>query len=62
MEELQVQLRRLLGRQEVHRSRFSLNNELLRDPKVLTAVAGLLVLLLIVYCKLIATVSADFRG
>lgn len=49
MDDLKAQLHTLLGRPELKPSRLSLNNELLRDPKVLTAVAGFLILLLIVY-------------
>lgn len=58
MEELQAQLRRLLGREEIKRSRFSLDNAILTDPKVVTALAGFLILLLMVYCK---SISADLE-
>ena len=51
MEDLKAQLQKLVGRSGVKESRFALNNEFLQDPKVLTAVAGFLVLLLIVYRK-----------
>lgn len=51
MEQLQAELRRLLRRPEVHRSRFALDQSLLQDPKVVTAVAGFLILLLVVYCE-----------
>lgn len=51
MEDLKAQLRQLVGRSGVKQSRFSLNNELLQDPKVLTAAAGFLILLLLVYSQ-----------
>lgn len=49
MDHVKAQLRSLVGRPEIKHSRFSLNNELLQDPKVLAAVAGFLIILLIVY-------------
>lgn len=55
MEDLKHQLSSLLGRSEVKRSAFRLDNELLRDPKVITAVVGLLVILAIVYCEFLGS-------
>lgn len=52
MDELEHQLKSLLGRPETTRSTLRLDNDLLRDPKVLTAIAGFLVILAIVYCEL----------
>lgn len=49
MEQLQAELRHLLGRKDVEPSRFAFDQALLQDPKVLTAVAGFLILLFSVY-------------
>jgi hypothetical protein len=51
MEDLKYQLQSLLGRPEIKRSTLRLDDELLRDPKVVTAIVGLLLILAIVYCK-----------
>lgn len=51
MEDLKAQLRQLVSRSGVKHSKFALNNELLKDPKVLTAIAGFLTLLFVVYRK-----------
>ena len=51
MEDLKLQLHRILGRPEAQRAGAAFNAELLQDPKVIAAVVGFLVILLAIYRK-----------
>jgi hypothetical protein len=53
MEDLKAQLSSLLKKPQAKPSLFSLNNDLLQNPKVVAAVLGLLLILSIVFCKLL---------
>jgi hypothetical protein len=53
MEDLKAQLSTLLKRPQAKPSLFSLNNDLLQNPKVVAAVLGLLLILSIVFCELL---------
>jgi hypothetical protein len=54
MEDLKAQLSALLKRPQAKPSLFSLNNDLLQNPKVVAAVLGLLLILSIVFCELLS--------